>query len=429
MLSRYEFLIRFGVLALILSLASAFILSRVFSAQQRTSTISSSVYSALSRVSEDLTPIIAHSDMRKPISNSVKIQLDKEARQLESFDQFALSDHALRLYRVDGSAIYPVGAPAEPALVDAAAGAIQDGFVTGPIHNVNGDAVFTAYSPFADPNGDGIAAIIGIDFWQSQLDAQGAPVVKFIFNATWTASTLIFFSLLALAMAAQRELNRRQRLADETFTQTMTGISTIVDRRDVYTAGHSKRVSEYAVKLATRMKLKASQVKTIGDAALLHDIGKIGIPDAVLLKPANLDKQEREIIGQHPVIGSTILSGIEAMCEIVPCILHHHERWDGRGYPHKIAGEAIPLGARVIAVADTYDAMTTDRPYRRALTPEKARDELLRGAGVQWDATCVQTFVQLIDEGAVPPPRPAASPEELTRLFGQQIGLRIEALN
>ena len=415
------------MLALLLSLASAFVLARVFSAQERASTISSAVYSALSRVSEDLTPIIADTDLGRPISRAAKMQLDREARQLESFDQFALNDRALRLYRADGSPIYPVNAPAQPAPAASAARASERGFVVGPVHNVDGDAVFTVYSPFANPNGNGIAAVIGIDFWQSQLDAQDAPVAQFIFEATWITSALIFITLLALAVAAQRELNRRQRLADETFTQTMTGISAIVDKRDPYTAGHSKRVSEYAVKLARRMQLKPSQIKTIGDAALLHDIGKIGIPDAVLLKPDKLDEREREIIAEHPGIASVILSGIEAMCEIVPCVLHHHERWDGRGYPHKIAGVAIPLGARVIAVADTYDAMTTDRPYRRALIPEKAREELSRGAGVQWDAACVKAFVQLIDEGDVPPPRPVVDPEELTRLFGRQIDVRAGA--
>ncbi|HUY41893.1 MAG TPA: HD-GYP domain-containing protein [Candidatus Dormibacteraeota bacterium] len=429
MLHRYEFLIRFGLLALVVSVASSLVLSRVFSAQERASTISGAVYSALSRVGEDLTPIVASTDLRRPISRRVEGQLDREARQLESFDQFALNDRALRLYRTDGIAIYPLGAPPQRALAAAAMRASEGGFVTGPMHDIDGDAVFTAYSPFGNPNGNSIAAVIGIDFWQSQVDAQGAPATRFIFRATWTASILIFVSLLALAVAAQRELNRRQHLADETFTQAMTGIAAIVDKRDPYTAGHSRRVAEYAVKLAQRLTLKPSLVKTIGDAALLHDVGKIGIPDAVLLKPGSLDQRERAIMGQHPEVANAILGSIDAMRDIVPCVLHHHERWDGRGYPRKIAGEAIPLGARIIAVADTYDAMTTDRPYRRALTPDAARQELLRGAGTQWDASCVHAFVQLIDAGHVPPPPPAVNLEDLARLFGQQIVLGAESVN
>lgn len=428
MFHRFAFLIRFGALALVLSIASALLLSQVFSAQERASTISSAVFSALSRVGADLTPIAANTDLRR-LSRNTRTQLDREAGQLESFDQFALNDRSLHLYRTNGAAIYPVNAPPQRALAAAATRAAEGGFVIGPLHGVDGDAVFTAYSPFGNPNGNGIAAVIGIDFSQSQVEAQEAPIIAFIFRATWTACAFIFVSLLVLAIAAQRELNRRQRLADETFTHTMTGIAAIVDKRDPYTAGHSKRTAEYAMKLARRMKLKPSLVRTIGDAALLHDIGKIGIPDAVLLKPAHLDRREREIIAMHPEIAGAILGGIEAMSEVVPCVLHHHERFDGCGYPAGIAGGEIPLGARVVAVADTYDAMTTDRPYRRALTPDAARAELLRGAGKQWDAACVIAFVQLIDAGQVTPPPPAVSPDELTRLFGRQIALHADAVN
>lgn len=429
MLHRYDFLIRFGLLALALSVASAMLLSRVFSAQERASTISGAVYSALSRVGADLTPIVAATDLRKPLSPAAKAQLDREAKSLESFDQFALNDHSLRLYRTNGDAIYPSNSRAQPALASAATKEAEGGFVVGPVHSIEGDAVFTAYSPFGNPNGNGIAAIVGIDFSQSQVEAQEAPTIAFIVKATWTACAFIFVTLLVLAIAAQRELNRRQHMADETFTQTMAGIAAIVDKRDPYTAGHSKRTAEYATKLAQRMKLKASLVKTIGDAALLHDLGKIGIPDAVLLKPSRLDQREREIIAMHPEIAGAIFGGIEAMREVVPCVLHHHERFDGLGYPGRIAGETIPLGARVVAVADTYDAMTTDRPYRRALTPDAARTELLHGAGTQWDAACVLAFVQLIDAGQVIPPPPAVSPEELSRLFGQQIVLRADAVS
>jgi HD-GYP domain-containing protein (c-di-GMP phosphodiesterase class II) len=428
MLHRYDFLIRFGAVALLLSLGSALLLSRVFSDQERASTISGAVYSALSRVGADLTPIVASSDLRGQLSRATTAQLDREAKSLESFDQFALNDHSLHLYRTNGDAIYPLNSPAQAALATEATKQSEGGFVIGPVHNVEGDAVFTAYSPFGNPNGNGIAAIIGIDFSQSQVEAQEAPTIAFIIKATWTACAFIFASLLVLAIAAQRELNRRQHMADETFTQTMAGIAAIVDKRDPYTAGHSKRTAEYAMKLAQRMKLKVSLVKTIGDAALLHDIGKIGIPDAVLLKPRHLDQREREIIAMHPEIAGAILGGIEAMREVVPCVLHHHERFDGRGYPGRISGENIPLGARVVAVADTYDAMTTDRPYRRALTPDAARAELLRGSGTQWDTACVLAFVQLIDAGQVTPPPPVVSAEELARLFGQQIALRVDAV-
>jgi HD-GYP domain-containing protein (c-di-GMP phosphodiesterase class II) len=138
----------------------------------------------------------------------------------------------------------------------------------------------------------------------------------------------------------------------------------------------------------------------------MHDIGKVGVPDAVLFKPGALDPEERMLIKGHPVIGAGILRGIPSMAEIVPCILHHHERVDGNGYPDGLAGDAIPLGARVIAVADAFDAMTTDRPYRRGLAVDAAVAELLKQEGTQFDRRCVLAFAELVMRGEiVPPPR------------------------
>jgi HD-GYP domain-containing protein (c-di-GMP phosphodiesterase class II) len=228
-------------------------------------------------------------------------------------------------------------------------------------------------------------------------------------------------SLLTLAFGAQRELNRRARLANNTFMQTLEGLASIVDKRDPYTAGHSRRVAGYSRKLAERMGLRSSEVTTIEQAALLHDLGKVGIPDAVLLKPAKLTEHERDIIRFHPDIAGEILRGVEAMRDIVPCIVHHHERVDGKGYPRRLGGNAIPLGARIICVADAYDAMTTDRPYRRALSVEIAKTRLQEGAGTQFDASCVAEFIELINEGQVVPPTPVTDLDLLARSFGPQV--------
>jgi putative two-component system response regulator len=127
--------------------------------------------------------------------------------------------------------------------------------------------------------------------------------------------------------------------------------------------------------------------------ALLHDIGKIGVPDAILNKPGPLTPDEVEIIQQHPVIGERICRPLRDGAEIGPIVRGHHERWDGTGYPDKLAGEAIPLGSRVIAVADAFDAMTTDRPYRKALSSNQAWETLRQGAGDQWDKAVIEAFV------------------------------------
>jgi putative nucleotidyltransferase with HDIG domain len=211
---------------------------------------------------------------------------------------------------------------------------------------------------------------------------------------------------VALAAGASRELERRRRESQAMFVQTLTTLADTIDLRDPYTAGHSKRVAAYSKLLAEDLGLTVHDVEQIESGALMHDIGKVGVPDAVLFKPGALDADERMLIRGHPVIGAGILRGLPTMSEVVPCILHHHERVDGTGYPDGLCGEAIPLGARIIAVADAFDAMTTDRPYRRGLTVDAAVAELLAQEGTQFDRRCVLAFAELVLRGEiVPPPR------------------------
>lgn len=150
------------------------------------------------------------------------------------------------------------------------------------------------------------------------------------------------------------------------------------------------------------MRLPANDVETIESAAALHDLGKIGIPDNVLFKPAALDARERRIIGTHPKIGATILEKIPSMEAVVPCVLHHHEHVEGSGYPDHLTLENIPLGARIIAVADAFDAMTTNRPYRDGMSVERAMAEIHRISGKQLDPRFVAVFSGLVE--LVPPP-------------------------
>lgn len=177
----------------------------------------------------------------------------------------------------------------------------------------------------------------------------------------------------------------------------LSGIRTLaatVDAKDSYTRGHSERVAAYARAIAVRLGLPQLEVETIELAGLLHDIGKIGVPDAVLQKPGRLDPDERTLIEQHADLGARILSDNPALMPLVPLVRHHHERWDGRGYPSGLSGEAIPLGAAIIGVADTFDTMTTDRPYRRAPGLDEARAEIARCSGAQFAPRVVDAFLQ-----------------------------------
>lgn len=168
-----------------------------------------------------------------------------------------------------------------------------------------------------------------------------------------------------------------------------------LEARDSYTEGHSLRVADMSVEIASALGIRGVELEDIHIAAHLHDIGKIGIPDKVLYKPGKLLPEEYRKIQKHPEIGYSILSKSRSLLSIAEIVLSHHERWDGGGYPKRLRGKAIPLGARIIAVSDAVDAMTSSRPYRKALSPEETMAEVLRGAGLQFDPDLAETAFSL----------------------------------
>jgi diguanylate cyclase (GGDEF)-like protein len=169
-----------------------------------------------------------------------------------------------------------------------------------------------------------------------------------------------------------------------------------VDARDEYTGSHSARVSEIAARIAARLGLDSEQIELIRLATSLHDLGKLSIPEEILRKPDALSDAERLVLERHPRIGYQMLEGL-GVDPIADWVLHHHERWDGNGYPDRLRGEQIPIGARIIFVADSYDAMTSDRVYRRRLTDEEAKSELIRCAGTQFDPTIIAAFMEELE--------------------------------
>jgi HD-GYP domain-containing protein (c-di-GMP phosphodiesterase class II) len=173
---------------------------------------------------------------------------------------------------------------------------------------------------------------------------------------------------------------------------SLPNLSRAIEARDPYTRGHSARVTAYALAVAGRLDCSDAQIDAIRLGGPVHDIGKLTIPDDVLLKPGPLDVSECEIVRAHPEAGARLLRGIERLAEAIVCVLYHHERWDGGGYPLGLAAEEIPLEARVLAVADAFDAMTTNRPYRRALAESRAIAELERCAGTQFDPEIVSAL-------------------------------------
>jgi len=185
-----------------------------------------------------------------------------------------------------------------------------------------------------------------------------------------------------------------------------------VDARDHYTHGHSRRVAAYARTIAREMTLEPRECEQIHVTGLLHDIGKVGISDAILKKEGPLTHEEFEVMKRHPETGYNILCHLDELAYVLPGVLHHHERIDGGGYPHGLAGEAIPLMARILAVADGYDAMTSNRPYRATMPNEKAESILKAHRGTQWDAEVVDAFFRCIDKIQLVPKECSADLDE-----------------
>jgi HD-GYP domain-containing protein (c-di-GMP phosphodiesterase class II) len=199
------------------------------------------------------------------------------------------------------------------------------------------------------------------------------------------------------------ELQRKNRELKQAYRDTVNAVVKTLEARDPYTSGHTERVTKIATSIASSIAVKKQldedDLFTIEIGALLHDVGKIGVPDAVLQKPGPLEVGEIKEIQKHPAEGKHILDDIAYLEQALPCILHHHERFDGQGYPEKIAGEKIPLPGRIISVADAFDAMTSNRPYREKMDFRSAYHELKKNAGKQFDPEIVEALGKLLKSG------------------------------
>ena len=192
------------------------------------------------------------------------------------------------------------------------------------------------------------------------------------------------------------KFNNEQINSKNHLMEMVTSLASAIDAKDTYTKGHSTSVSRYSEALARAINLPEAEVERIKLGALLHDVGKIGIPENVLRKPTNLSEEEWEIMKQHPVIGAEkVLMPNETLRDLIPIVKYHHEHWDGTGYPDKLRGEEIPFSARIVSIADSYHALISDRPYRKGLTVQKACEILKMGAGIQWDSNLVRQFIQI----------------------------------
>lgn len=201
-----------------------------------------------------------------------------------------------------------------------------------------------------------------------------------------------------------RSLLKLKRHTDEleNAETVLFSLALSVEAKDPYTNGHCDRLARYSVALGKALGLSREQLKSLQRGGILHDLGKVGVPESILLKPGPLNEVERAVVREHPAVGERICKPLKSLRQVLPIIRHHHERWDGSGYPDGLAGETIPLTARILQVADIYDAFTTERPYKRALTQPEAvalmREETAKG---WWDPSLVEAFIRLVTNGAL----------------------------
>ncbi|TEB13493.1 HD domain-containing phosphohydrolase [Pelotomaculum propionicicum] len=214
----------------------------------------------------------------------------------------------------------------------------------------------------------------------------------------YTAEDLKLLSAIAFQAAADIENARLYDSLKETFLTTVYTLAETIEKRDPYTGGHTKRVMNYSIAIGKVLGLSDTEIGRLELAAMLHDIGKIGIKDRILLKKGKLTPFEFAEIKMHPIYAEEILNHIKHLRDIVPAVKHHHERYDGCGYPEKLRGDGIDIKARIIAVADAFDAMTTDRPYRKAMSLQIALEELWANSGTQFDPEVVRAFFEAFEK-------------------------------
>ncbi|MHB8966813.1 MAG: HD domain-containing phosphohydrolase [Thermoleophilia bacterium] len=269
---------------------------------------------------------------------------------------------------------------------------------------------FTEKSPFAVSD---VATDSDYELWQSVANVQGySALVALPLVSKGSSIGVICIYFAAPRLINQEELSLLSTIANEAaiaienarmfenlqdaFVGTIRSLAETIDAKDAYTMGHSERVSLYSEAIARGLGISGSELQTIRYAGYLHDIGKIGIPDSILTKPGKLTAEEFTVIKKHPSLSERILRPVNFPFPVQSIVRHHHERFDGKGYPDTLYQEEIPLGARILFVADAFEAMTSDRPYRKALANQTAIDELVRNKGTQFDPRVVDAFIRII---------------------------------
>ncbi len=413
----FTLLSKFSLVSLLLMAAIASGLAFGIQHRLETSALWQEAQSAADQVSSLLDPNLTAQDLSAPLDAAAYARLDALIKSE------VVSRHIVRvkIWGRDGLVVYsddasiagqrlPVSDELESALAGHVAMDVSDlDKAENATERNQYDRLLEVYVPLRPRGATTVMGAYEIYHDMSALQPQIDDMRRFVWGSVGLGFVALYGALFTLVRNASRELERRNddnaRLYRETrrlygdlsvaYDHTLDALVAALDARDKETKGHSRRVVAYALALARQMSLSDAELETLQRGALLHDIGKIGVPDGILLKPGALTSDEWAVMRRHPEWGACILAPIPFLQGAVSIVCSHQERWDGAGYPAKLAGEAIPVGARIFAVADTFDAITSDRPYRRARPYAAARAEIERCAGTQFDPAVVRAFLRI----------------------------------
>ncbi len=349
------------------------------------------------------------------LKRTLDVMLDEDLSQAEITTIKLWNDQGVLLYSSDGEDVGESFAH-HPPVAGALSGTVQVELATKADDENRAQferdgRVIEVYAPLT--RGDEVIGVFEIYQRYAPLASTMNQLIALVWLIIFAGSVPAYFLQLRLVQRTADELvstegalakvNDRLRRSLEDMELhslgTLQALVAAVDAKDSYTARHSIAVTDYAVAIARRLGLSEADVVDIERAGLLHDVGKIGTPEAILLKPDKLSDEEFETVTEHSAMGGHIIESVPFLAALMPTIRSHHERWDGSGYPDGLAGEQIPLGARILSVADAFDAMTSERPYRLPVSIEVARAELVRCENCQFDANVVQAMLAALDGG------------------------------
>ncbi|MCL5962012.1 MAG: HD-GYP domain-containing protein [Chloroflexi bacterium] len=425
---RFGLMARFSILSFVAIVAVSALLAWQISRRMEDQAIQDAADSTASFVAPQIINHLRPGDFQTPLVGPRYDDLRTFIQQNIVSDRVA----ALRLWSVDGQIIYCD----DQAMVgrrfpidDAHLSSALKGQITADISSLDGpenlperlryDKLLEVYVPVRFSGQESVAGVFEIYLTYSPIAGSIQDIQRLVLSWLGVGALVMYVMLLVIVKGASNTIIRQNKnllalhsevgtayqRVKESHISTLEALAAAIDARDPYTYGHSQRVTHYALSLAQELNYSGvdseAALETLRRAGLLHDLGKIGIADAILLKPAKLTQEEYAEMKRHAEKGFRMLQSVPFLQEELSLIRHHHERYDGLGYPNGLKGEDIPLGARILCVADALEAMTSDRHYRQALTLAAAREQLLENSGTQFCPEVVRITMKLLDDELV----------------------------